>query len=293
MKESVNYNTRIRLYNDGTAQVYFASRQYHRAGETEKENLRLFKEYALAHEYGCDSLDDMPYWFWEAVKAPFLDDVSKSDSESENKRKKVDHMKRAIQQVYNIAKNNSWDYFVTFTFNPAEVDSFDYDSCVGALKLWMNSNRQRGIKWLIVPEQHKSGRYHFHALVAGPLKLVQAVNPHTGLMMLDKSGRPVYNVGNYKWGHTTATEIGDAKRTANYISKYLAKEISVPKGRKRYWFSYGLDKPDEVLTNMDIQKFCQFVPDSIYYKDCSNEYGNFYLLEVDKSDSLCYALEND
>ena len=46
--------------------------------------------------------------------------------------------------------------------------------------------RHNGNGWLIVPEQHKDGAYHFHALVAGPLSLAEAINPHNGQKILDK-----------------------------------------------------------------------------------------------------------
>lgn len=221
------------------------------------------------------SLSDYPDWLVDAMAAADLHDGSSVA------RKESDNMKRAIQAVYNIAKSNEFQYFVTFTFNPEVVNSFDYDSCVSAVRSWMDYNRKRGLMWLIVPEQHKSGRYHFHALVSGNLKLVHAVNQHTGLPMYDKSGRSIYNVGDYKWGYTTATLIGDAQQTASYIAKYLAKDITVPKGRKRYWASYGLKRPEEEFTSMSDWAFAEIVSKSRFFKDSSNIWGNFWLAEVE------------
>lgn len=268
--ESVTYNTRIRSYPDGTHQYYHSSRSYHRAGDEEKALSAAWDACSreLWSTLGC------PDWLWDAMHAADFHDGSSVG------RKEIDNMRRAVQTVYNIAKSNDFRWFVTFTFNPDMVDSFDYDACVAVLRRWMDCNRKRGLMWLIVPEQHKSGRYHFHALVSGDLKLVNAVNPRTGMPMLDKSGRPIYNVGDYDWGFTTATEIGDSKRTASYIAKYLAKDITVPKGRKRYWASYGLQRPDEDFVSMTDWSFAQIVGKSHFFKSTSNEWGNFWLAEV-------------
>lgn len=271
--ESVTYNTRVRSFPDGTKQFYHSSRNYHRAGDEEKAVMEAWNQ--ANFDYFRSMYPDLPDWCISAMCSRFVHDGSSVE------RKKVDNMKRAVQVVYNIAKSNEFDYFVTFTFNPQVVDSFDYDSCVFAVRQWMDCNRKRGIKWLIVPEQHDSGRYHFHALVQGQLRLQNAVNSKTGMPMMDKAGRPIYNVGDYKWGFTTATVIGDRKRTASYIAKYLSKDITVPKGRKRYWASYGLDRPEEELQMMNDWSFAELVAQSRFFKDTTNDWGNFWLAEVD------------
>lgn len=265
--ESVTYDTKISVFPDGTMQFYKSSRRYHRMGDDEKEMKLLFDQsYA-------DSLG-VPLWVLEAMSASDLHDGSSVQ------RKELDNMKRAVQKVYQIAKSNPFDYFVTFTFNPQLVNSFDYDCCVDVLRRWMDYQRKRGIRWLIVPEQHKSGRYHFHALVSGQLILVPAVNPHTGAVLFDRSGRMIYNVGNFDWGYTTATEISDPKRAASYIAKYLAKDISVPKGRKRYWASNGLARPDEKLVLMSDMDFIKLIGNSRYFKEIQNDWGKFWFCET-------------
>lgn len=266
---SITYNTRIRSFPDGTKQYYHSTRNYHRAGDEEKASIAAFEA-----------------WYEERFGLPAGWEDDTLSVGSSVARKEIDNMKRAIQMTYNIAKSNEFDYFVTFTFDPDQVDSFSYDSCVSALTAWMNSVRQKGVQWLIVPEQHKSGRYHFHALVKGKLKLEPAVNPYTGMPMFSKSGRQIFNVGNYKWGFTEATEVGDGKRVASYIAKYLAKDITVPKGRKRYWASYGLNRPEEEFITMSDWDFAALVGQSRYFKDTSNEWGDFWLIELDTKQKI-------
>lgn len=264
--ESITYNTRVRTFPDGTQQYYKSSNKYHRAGDEEKAVKKAWDEW-YNERFGLPE-------GWDDAPSPLHDGSSVE-------RKESDNMKRAIQMVHNIAKSNVFDWFVTFTFNPDVVDSFDYDSCVVAIRAWMNSARQRGLRWLVVPEQHKSGRYHFHALVTGELKAINAVNAHTGLPMLTKSGLPIYNVGDYSWGFTQATRVRDKKAVSSYIAKYLAKGISVPKGRKRYWASYGLERPAEDFQTMNDWDFAELVAKAKYFADRSNEWGNFWLAELE------------
>lgn len=321
--KSIDYNTRLRSYPDGSLQVCKSSRSYHRAGESEKEYNRLMREdwrefirscypdcpdwvlKLLERKCPYDKLldiviantpapdqelyssyrrlyPDCPSWYIY-LKSTFVpvEGVNPDYRSTNADRKALDNSKRARQNVYNIAKSNHFDYFVTFTFDPAKVNSFDYDDCVTAVRQWMDINRKKGVQWLIVPEQHESGRFHFHALVAGSLSLTPAVHPQTGMFLLDKSGRMIYNLGDFGFGFTTATEISDPKRTASYLSKYLTKDLVVPKGRKRYWASNSLSRPLDDYSNMDDFAFAALVPQSRFFKDISNEYGNFWLLELE------------
>ena len=68
-------------------------------------------------------------------------------------------LKRTKQKVYQYARSNYWDWFVTFTFSPDKVDRFSYDACVKLLSKWLNNVRRDApdVRYIIVPEQHKSG----------------------------------------------------------------------------------------------------------------------------------------
>lgn len=201
-------------------------------------------------------------------------------------RKKKENMKRSIQKVYDYAKNNKFDYFVTLTFDPQEVDSFSYDSCVTAIKCFTDILRHSGCKWLMVPELHESGRYHFHGLIQGSLKLESAINPHTGSLLLDGSGRQIYNIKNYQYGFTTATEITDHKRTASYIAKYISKEMCVPKGKKKYWASKSLQLPKEEYLQMTTLEMGEIMNQAEFTKVIQSPYGGFVLFEVGEQNSV-------
>lgn len=196
-------------------------------------------------------------------------------------RKKIDNSKRAMQKVYNLARSNNWDWFLTMTLSPDKVDRYDYDDSVKAMQHYCDIMRKQGNKWLMVPEQHKDGAWHFHALVEGPLKMERAVNPKTGEPLSDRSHRPIYNVTNYKYGYTTITPVGAQAKAAGYLTKYLSKKMDVPKGRKRYWASKSLLEPDVEYYQIGRADFDAITMYSKYEKVIeTDEWGTFILREV-------------
>lgn len=143
-------------------------------------------------------------------------------------------MNRTVNAVYQIARSNLWDWFVTLTFNPDLVDSFDYGIVVEKLTNWLSNCRRicPDMGYLIVPEKHVSGRYHFHGLFkdCDDLGFVDSGKR-------DRKGNVIYNIGKYRLGFTTATRIVDQARVTKYIAKYINKDLcSVSFGRRRYWF---------------------------------------------------------
>lgn len=234
------YNVRLKVYPDGVKQYQFSERVLVRGTKREKKNF-------TGHSV---------------------------------EQKEKDNHARAIQKVYDYAKSNSFDWFITLTFDKENVDRYDYDSVSDALKAWTHLLSKDGnFQWLIVPEQHKKGGYHFHGLIKGALPVEEAINPHTGELLKDKSGNQIYNITSYGLGFTTATKIKDRKRTASYISKYLTKEITVPKGRKRYWSSRKLQVPTESYFVMSTVEYGEILEHARYSKIINSPFGTFILVE--------------
>lgn len=187
---------------------------------------------------------------------------------------------RAKNKIYDYARSNDFEYFITLTFDPLKVDSFDYSVCTKKLSKWLEHLKSRyapDLKYLVVPELHKSGRYHFHGLFGncGDIAFVDS-----GKTTLD--GNIIYNIGNYKMGFTTATKILDMSKTATYIGKYITKELSGHlKNKKHYWNSRNLLLPQEVnctldeLLDMGIDR--EFLENnSIYHKEVNYECDDYY-----------------
>lgn len=167
------------------------------------------------------------------------------------KRSLASSMNRTVNAVYKIARSNVWDWFVTLTFNPQKVDSFDYSNTVKKLSKWLNNSKMLcpDMGYVIVPEKHESGRYHFHGLFRGCDALGFVDSGH-----VDKKGNKVYDIGRYRLGWVTATKVQDQSRVTKYIAKYINKDLcSVAFNKRRYWCSRNLADADvqEVILDKD------------------------------------------
>lgn len=143
-------------------------------------------------------------------------------TEYEIERSKQVSMSRTINRVYHLARSNTWEWFFTLTFNPEKVDSFDYDAVAKKLSVWLMHCRRTcpDMKYLVVPEKHKSGRYHFHGLFKNCENLgFKPTKKYT------KDGVLIYNVGQYRLGFSTATPVQDNAKVVKYISKYITKDL--------------------------------------------------------------------
>lgn len=163
--------------------------------------------------------------------------------------------RRAQKEVFELALcNPDLDAFFTLTFSPEAVkDRGDYEDVYKEVKTWFSNRVQRkGLKYIIVPERHKKGGIHFHGFCnAEALRLVAAVNPHTGLHIVDK-GRTVYNIEDWsRLGFSTCKVLPatteDRIKAAKYVTKYITKDSEKIGGRymlhggalRRWEYEYG------------------------------------------------------
>jgi hypothetical protein len=158
-------------------------------------------------------------------------------------------LSRTKQTVYDYARANVWDYFLTFTFDAQKVNRYDYDEVSQKLSKWLRNLKQRkapDMKYIIVPELHKDGAYHFHALASncGALKFIDSGRK--------AKGHTIYNLPDFKLGFTTASKVKDTLKASNYITKYLTKElIHTTKDQRRYWNSKNLQQGEIETSLMD------------------------------------------
>lgn len=203
-------------------------------------------------------------------------------------RKKVDNVKRARQAVYDIARSNSWDWFLTITFDGQKVNRYDYTSVVASLCAFTKALRRAGCQWLFVPEQHKDGAWHFHGLISGDLPVVRALHPVSGRPLFDRKGNEIYNVAVYHLGFSTVTRVKHQDRVSTYITKYITKSDTIPVGRKRYWCSRALARPDVTYYWMFEYEVEKCTSNPSYEKMCRNVYCSVLLVELDITNRLCY-----
>lgn len=224
-------------------------------------------------------------WSEKGIQRDYILDDDEGEEEEAKKightieRKKVENLKRAKQVVYDLARSNDWEHFITLTMGNG-VNRYDFDDCSKEVMKYTDHLRYKGCRWLMVPEQHKDGAWHFHGLRAGPVQAVRAVNAHTGQPLIDKNGREVYNLTDYKAGFTTAVKLDGSPRVATYLTKYYTKDMQIPKGKKRYWASRNLARPQVFYDELYRDTFEDLFYSARYRKDIQGPYGRFILIET-------------
>lgn len=179
----------------------------------------------------------------QIMNFPVTEILSDKEYERSKERSLMVSKKRAVNNIYNLARCNDWQYFVTMTFNPQIVDSFDFDVCSNKLSQWLKDLRKSdsSLFYLFVPERHQSGAWHFHGLIScgcsSSLRLSDSGKR-------DRSGKVIYNIGRYRYGFTTATEVENNEAVTKYITKYVTKDmLGHIKGKKHFWASRNLSRP--------------------------------------------------
>lgn len=197
---------------------------------------------------------------------PFTGEQVRVRTEEEQERSKAVSAARTLNRVYYLVRSNPWDWFVTLTFDPEKVDSYNYGECTKKLSYWLNNCRKKcpDMQYVVVPELHKSGRYHFHGLF---WRCDGLGFSESGLTTED--GAPIYNIGAYKLGWTTATRILEEEGACKYMTKYITKEMcATTPGKRRYWASKGLNEAevvDLVVEGLEKENFIKSFAEGVQY----------------------------
>lgn len=212
----------------------------------------------------------------------FPDTACKQLSAADVKNNQIRSRRRSKQVIYDICRANRWDYFATFTF---EKDRFDYEKCRKRLRTFLHnfSNRRTHIEYIAVPEQHRDGAWHFHALIQGDVSAY-----------LDKAwNASKLRFISYRYGLNEVEEVRDTKRVSMYITKYITKELqAVLGGRHRYFASKRLFRGNEnfygVAADTNVIDFIQSnFPDYdiTYTSTCSMGEGNVKYIQLKRGDT--------
>lgn len=159
-------------------------------------------------------------------------------------------LQRTRRVVREILMANSWDWFITVTFNNIAQNRTD-DKAV--YKNWEKFRRDIRLRYpnmyyLAVPERHKSGCIHFH-LVAGGISKEELKLAFSG--HYDKNGREIYNCNAWRYGFSTVTAVEDTEKAAGYLLKYIGKDLGVSEDfKKRYWASRNCNRPKKRFVDM-------------------------------------------
>lgn len=177
-------------------------------------------------------------------------------------------MRRARANLRRLALANSFEYFVTLTLDPGKIDRYDGRAVVKALSQWAdNMVRRHGLRYVLVPEQHKDGAFHFHGFFAGEgLEVVDSgtismagwehprrpCSEAERAQWLAEGGHIVYNLPQWTLGFTTALELyGTYGSAVGYVCKYIGKQGGQRPLGRWYYSGGALAKPEKTYATLD------------------------------------------
>lgn len=195
------------------------------------------------------------------------------------RKKAMDNIVKTRSKIYDIARSNEWNYFITLTFNDRVVDRYNYQECMNKISNFFHNFKSKNKKtcpnfrYLIIHEKHDDGAYHFHGLMyledESENMLTKALYPlahKLGGKPILKKGKQVYNWSKYNHGYSTVTRIQNLEATCKYILKYVTKDLdkSYTKGRRRFMYSSNCLKPEiiEHISSDDDYNYLEPIYDS-------------------------------
>lgn len=176
-------------------------------------------------------------------------------------------MRRARAKLRRLALSNEFTHFVTLTLDREKVDRYDPKAIMQKVNRCLdNLVRRHGLKYILVPEQHKDGAYHFHGFIAGDLRLEDSGT--IDLPWEDKPKRPrdeqeradwltrgghvVYNWPQWPLGFTTALPLyGMYSAAVAYVCKYIGKQQGQRPMGRWYYSGGGLKEPQRLYTTLE------------------------------------------
>jgi hypothetical protein len=258
--------------------------------EQYEQHMALRKQFKAQRKYFVEHHDDEPVLPPEQLtlldfRPEYMKDPLYIDALTRQNREVVvnetfaliragDALKRSLRRskvnIVDLIACNEFDMFVTFSFGK---DHYDIDLCKKRFSQWINYQQKLHIKmgykpfqYIAVPEYHGDKKaIHFHAMMNDymgeivPSKQPEFLknkitgqlykNPKEGKQII-QNGKPVFNLKSYTLGYTNMSYIVHKAKTANYITKYVTKELIQLKGQKRFWYSRGLKKPEIVYNDI-------------------------------------------
>lgn len=166
-------------------------------------------------------------------------------------------MRRARAKVHRIALANGFDWFVTLTLDASRVDRYDPAAIMAKLNPWLdNMVRRKGLRYILVPELHKDGAFHFHGFMSGD-GLEVSESGH-----VDKLGHPVYNLPQWPLGFTRAVRLyGDYAAAVAYCCKYIGKQDGERPMGRWYYSGGALRQPEKVYADLGWFETLENFPD--------------------------------
>lgn len=235
---------------------------------------RKKKDYTIGSHY----VTEYNPFLNENVRTLLCDDFEDIDFEG----KLANNISRARSKVFEYAVCNEWDYFFTMTLNPNKGDRYNLQCFNKDLKEWIKNCNKRidgfHMRYIMVPEQHKDGAWHFHGLMSGIPETEFEINQY-GYLDFPRYAK--------RFGHISLGKIRDRLAVAIYVTKYITKDLGVLKDKYThlYYVSQGL-KRAKVIAKYENVKL-----DEIEY-DYENANGYVKLISAENEEELQQILEH-
>lgn len=153
---------------------------------------------------------------------------------------------RARTVVRELALCSDWEWFCTLTFDRRKVRSrWDLKGLVVVLMQWLQNMRKRyypTLRYLLIPEQHKSGAWHFHGLFSG---IPCSDLPWFAPRRLIRNGFLEWTDCRLRFGWCSFAPLKNPIAAAFYVSKYITKSLAdsaAMKGVHTHYQSRGLPR---------------------------------------------------
>lgn len=156
-------------------------------------------------------------------------------------------LSRARSMLLQYALCNRWDYFITITVDPERFDRDDLHGIRKYLAQWVRDYRKQygsEFKYVLVPELHKKGGWHFHGLVSG-IRSDHLSDFILGLHPTDLVRGQYRNFGllSKAVGFCSLSQIKNLLGASFYMTKYLTKDMVVSGFYEHLYFACrGLHK---------------------------------------------------
>lgn len=157
--------------------------------------------------------------------------------------------RRARSKVRRLALANEFRWFVTLTLSPEQIDRYDGDEIVHRLGRWCdNMVRRHGLRYILVPERHKDGAFHFHGFFSDAVRVTDSGRT-------DDHGRKIYNLPQWTLGFTAAMELyGEYPAAVAYVCKYIGKQDGERPLGRWYYSGGALVEPRREYVDMDFRE---------------------------------------
>lgn len=262
------FNTKIKVYPDGSTTTVYCDRPIFRDPYTEKKESDIPLIYEPVNDSYCGYPRPDP-------NSPFYRVRIKRKTEKENHNGDDEemiyagNMKRAKDSIFDITMCNKWDYFFTGTFDDSRTGKNTAENLLLPVQNWLkNQTKRKGLAYVLVAEYSPlNHRIHFHGLLNSALVLEDSgtvlcrgkskpIKKSTAdkQKIPSEDRKPVYNIPAWsdRFGYTTAIPVtGEPVQLARYITKYITKDCEKIFG-KFYWSSRNIVRhPEIILANTD------------------------------------------